>query len=109
MSNCNPKNNPAQYKSRADLLEAAKISHLPKLPTRPKFELPEFELSSDTATAAVCVGCGGRLDGDDTLQLKFSGCRKCVSIYGRLDAAREENAKLETREMLERMAAGGAI
>jgi hypothetical protein len=91
---------PVSTSARRDLLESTKLS------TRPKFELPEFELSSVTATAAVCAGCGGRLDGDDTLQLKFSGCRKCISVYGRLGAAREKNAKRETRELLERFVGG---
>ena len=97
--------NKFQFNSRRELLEQTKLSRLPKLPTRPKFELPEFELSSVTRTAAVCVGCNTRLDTDDTLQLKFSGCRKCISVYGRLDAAREENAKRETRQLLEKFVA----
>jgi hypothetical protein len=91
----------------ARLLESTKLSRFPKLPTRSPFRLPDFDnapTKTVAAVAAVCAGCNTRLDTDDTLQLKFSGCRKCVSIYGRLDAAREENAKRETRELLEKFA-----
>jgi hypothetical protein len=89
---------------RANLLEQSKLSRLPQ---RPPFRLPDFDNApmKTVAAVAVCAGCNTRLDTDDTLQLKFSGCRKCVSIYGRLDAAREENAKRETRELLEKFAA----
>jgi hypothetical protein len=109
MSNCNPKNNPAQYKSRADLLESAKISHLPKLPTRPKFELPEFELSSDTATAAVCAGCGGRLDTDDNFQQSIKVCRKCLAHYAKIDAAIDEASKRKRQAMLVKFAGGAKL
>ncbi len=87
--------------SRRDLLEQSKLSRLPQ---RTPFRLPDFD--NAPTPVAVCAGCNGRLDGDDTLQLKFSGCRKCISVYGRLDAAREENAKRETRELLEKFAGG---
>lgn len=87
-----------------DLLEQTKLSSLPK---RNSFRLPDFDNAptNRVAAVAVCAGCGGRLDFEDTIQKKFSGCRKCISIYGRLDAAREENAKSETRELLEKFAA----
>ncbi len=96
--------NSAQF--RQNLFESTKLSRLPKLSTRSKFELPEFELSSDTATADVCVGCGGRLDLDDAIQQRFCGCRQCVGIYGRLDAAADEHDKRKRRETLERFAGG---
>ncbi len=95
----------ARVPSASDLLEQSRLSHLPQ---RAPFRVPNFEntATKSVAVVAVCAGCGGRLDTDDTLQLKFSGCRKCVSIYGRLDAAREENAKRETQKLLEKIAGG---
>ena len=92
--------------SRRDLLESTKLSRLPKLPTRPKFELPEFELSSVTATAAVCVGCGGRLDGDDNFQQSIKVCRKCLAHYAKIDSAIDEASKRKRRKILERFAGG---
>ncbi len=97
-----------------DLLEQSKLSRLPQ---RAPFRLPElpqrqsftFDNAPNQKTAvvvAVCAGCSTRLDLEDAIQRKFSGCRKCISIYGRLDAAREENAKCETRELLEKFAGG---
>jgi hypothetical protein len=95
----------APHSTRRDLLESSKLSRLPQ---RTPFRLPDFDNTptKSVAVVAVCAGCGGRLDRDDTLQIKFSGCRKCISVYGRLDAAREENAKRETRELLEKFAGG---
>jgi hypothetical protein len=91
--------------SRAKLLEQSKLSRLPQ---RTPFRLPDFDNTPTNAVAVVgvCAGCNTRLDTEDALQIKFSGCRKCVSIYGRLDAAREENAKRETRELLEKFTGG---
>jgi ribosomal protein L40E len=103
MKNSTPKQFELQPNSRRDLLEQSKLSRLPE---RAPFRLPDFDNTPTVAVVAVCAGCNARLDTDDTLQIKFSGCRKCVSIYGRLDAAREENAKRETRELLERFAGG---
>ncbi len=93
--------------SRSELLEQSRLSRLPSLPKRAAFNLPDFDNTptKSVAAVAVCAGCNTRLDLEDTIQKKFSGCRKCISIYGRLDAAREENAKRETRELLERFAA----
>ena len=92
--------------SRGDLLEQSKLSRLPKLSTRPKFELPEFELSSVTATAAVCVGCGGRLDGDNDFQQSIKVCRKCLAHYAKIDSAIDEASKRKRRELLEKFAGG---
>ena len=89
--------------SRANLLEQTKLSRLPQ---RTPFRLPDFDNTptKSVVVVAVCAGCSARLDLEDALQKKFSGCRKCISIYGRLDAAREENAKRETRELLKKFA-----
>ncbi len=72
--------------------------------------MPDFDNTPTSHVAvAVCAGCNARLDTDDTLELKFEGCRKCIGIYGRLDARREENSRRETRELLKKMIAGGEI
>ncbi len=104
MDNNTPTQNNFQFNSRRELLDATKLSRLPE---RTPFRLPDFDNApvKTVAVVAVCAGCNTRLDTDDKLQLKFSGCRKCFSVYGRLDAAREENAKRETRELLEKFAA----
>ena len=106
MNSNTPNQNKFQFNSRRELLEQAKLSRLPKLSTRPKFELPEFELSSDTATAAVCVGCGGRLDGDDNFQQSIKVCRKCLAHYEKIDSAIDEASKRKRRELLERFVGG---
>jgi hypothetical protein len=106
MKNNTPNQNKFQFnsaQSRADLLEQSKLSRLPQ---RTPFKLPDLPLNKTTTIVAVCAGCNTRLDTEDALQIKFSGCRKCISVYGRLDAAREENAKRETRELLEKFAGG---
>ncbi len=92
--------------SRANLLEQSKLSRLPKLPTRSKFELPDFELSSGAATAAVCVGCAGRLESDNDFQQSVKVCRKCLVLYAKIDEAIDEASKRKRREMLERFAGG---
>ncbi len=100
MNNSTPNQNRFQFNSRRELLEQTKLS------TRPKFELPEFELSSDTATAAVCVGCGGRLDGDNDFQQAVKVCRKCLAHYALIDLAIDEASKRKRRELLEKFAGG---
>lgn len=106
MNNNTPTQNKFQFnsaQSRANLLEQSKLSRLPE---RKPFTLSDVPFPQKaTVVVAVCAGCNTRLDTDDRLQMKFSGCRKCISVYGRLDAAREENAKRETRELLEKFAA----
>jgi ribosomal protein L40E len=95
---------PNSAQSRRNLLDSTKLSRLPE---RKPFTLSDVPFPQKaTVVVAVCAGCGARLDLEDALQIKFSGCRKCISVYGRLDAAREENAKRETRELLEKFAAG---
>ncbi len=83
------------------------LSRLSKLPERKAFRLPDFENSpAQTAITAVCVGCGGKLDHEDSLQKRFSGCRKCISIYGRLEARSLETEKLERQAILEKFIGG---
>jgi hypothetical protein len=97
MKNFTTKQHNSQHNSRRELLDQSRLSRI---------VMPDFDNTpSKTVAVCVCAGCGVRLDNDDTLQLKFSGCRKCIAVYGRLDAAREENTKRETRELLERFAA----
>ncbi len=95
-STLNP--NPNQFNSRRELLEQSKLSRLPE---RRAFTLPDFSVKSP---AAVCVGCGAATDYDDAIQKAFSGCRKCVGIYGRLDAAHAAHADRDKRKKLERFA-----
>jgi hypothetical protein len=109
MNNYKPNPNEFQLNSaqaRESLLESTKLSRLPKLPTRPKFELPDFELSSDTATAAVCVGCGGRLESDNDFQQQIKVCRRCLAHYAKIDEAIDEASKRKRRELLQKFAGG---
>lgn len=89
--------------SRGDLLEKSKLSRLPQ---RTPFRLPGFDNAPTNAVAvvAVCAGCNGRLDRDDNIQQSIQGCRKCLGIYARIDAAIEESAKRKKKELLERFA-----
>jgi len=88
----------APQSSRRDLLEQSKLSRLPE---RKPFAFDNAP-SSKTVIVAVCAGCGGKLDRDDAIQQRFCGCRQCVAIYGRLDAAADEHDKRKRRETLER-------
>ncbi len=96
-----PNFNEPQNTSRRDLLEQSKLSRLPQ---RKPFSFDDVP-SQKTGVFAVCAGCGGNLDRDDATQQRFNGCRKCVGIYGRLDAAADEYDKRKRKEMLERFAA----
>jgi len=94
--------NRAHQSSRHDLLEQSKLSRLPK---RKPFAFDNAP-SPKTVIVTVCAGCGSKLDRDDAIQQRFSGCRQCVGIYGRLDAAADEHDKRKRRETLERFAGG---
>lgn len=94
---------------RREMLESTKLSRSlfgdveQKLPRRESF------IRSDApppVVVAVCAGCGARLDLDDQMQKLFTGCRRCISIYGRLDAAFAENAERKKKQMLEKMMRG---
>lgn len=89
--------------NRSEILENSKIAHLPKLPNRNPFIYNDAPAPS---VIAVCAGCGGRLDIDDQIQMKFSGCRKCISVYAKIDAACEQNEKRTRRELLAKMIGG---
>lgn len=91
----------APHSSRGDLLEQSKLSRLPQ---REPFAFDNAP-SPKPIIVAVCAGCGGKLDRDDAIQQRFSGCRQCIGIYGRLDAAADEHDKRKRRETLERFAA----
>lgn len=73
---------------------------LPKLPQRRPFNLERSAFPKPFA--GHCVGCGAKLDGEEAIQQRFSGCRKCIAIYGRLDAAADAYDKSNRRETLER-------
>jgi hypothetical protein len=80
-----------------DLPEQTKLSRLPKLADRPKFELPP--------KGAACAGCGGRLDGDDNFQQSVKVCRKCLAHYALIDQAIDAASKRKRQTMLEKFAA----
>lgn len=98
MNNNTPTENNFQFSSRRELLDATKLSRFPE---RRAFTLPDI---STRNSAIVCVGCGAAIDSESTIQKAFSGCRKCVGIYGRLDTAHADNADREKREKLTRFA-----
>lgn len=92
MKNLTPTQNNFQFNSRRELLDATKLSRLPERRTKP-------------ATAfSSCVGCGGRLDADDTIQQSVKVCRKCLVQYATIEAAIDDASKRKRREMLERFA-----
>ncbi len=105
MNDNTPNQNNFQFNSRRELLDATKLSRLPQ---RVPFRLPDFDdtPTKSVAVVAVCAGCGGRLDRDDNFQQSIHGCRKCIGIYARIDAAIEENAKRKKKELLEKFAGG---
>jgi len=72
------------------------LSRLPKLSNRPKFELP--------VKAAGCVGCGGKLDPDDTIQQSVKSCRKCLGIYARVETSFDDASMRKRRQLLEKFA-----
>ena len=90
---------------RQELLEQSKLSLLPKLPPRHESRPLRFDPPGTTPAAAACVGCGGRLDRDDNFQQSIRACRKCISIYARIDTRIEENARRKKKKQLERFAA----
>ena len=105
MINLKPKQNKFQFNStptRQSLLESTKLSRLPE---RKPFVLPELPLNKPVAVVAVCAGCGGRLDRDDNFQQSIHGCRKCIGIYAKIEAAIEDSAKRKKKELLEKFAA----
>ncbi|MGI8495193.1 MAG: hypothetical protein ACR2L1_07760 [Pyrinomonadaceae bacterium] len=103
MTNNTQNINNFQPKSRRELIELSKLS---KLPPRTPFRLPEFDNGPTTAATVVtsCAGCYTRLDTADPIQMRFSSCRKCVGIHGRVDAAAEANEKRDRRETLAKFA-----
>lgn len=105
MNNDTPTQNNFQSNSSRELLEQTKLSRLPE---RPRFTIPDFDNTPTPQTpvvVAVCAGCGGRIDRDDNFQQSLHGCRKCIGIYTRIDAAIEDSAKRKKRELLEKFAA----
>ncbi|MCA1625048.1 MAG: hypothetical protein LC768_14380 [Acidobacteria bacterium] len=91
------------YQSRRGLLESTKLSRLPKLADRPKFELPN--ITQTKPQAAGCLGCGGRLDPFDQVQESIRACRKCLQLYAKIETAFDEKAKRDKRQLLEKFVA----
>ncbi len=88
----------APHSSRRDLLEQSKLSRLPQ---RKPFAFDNAP-SSKPVIVAVCVGCGGRLDGDDNFQQSVKVCRECLAHYAKIDSAIDEASRRKRRELLER-------
>ncbi len=109
MNNSNTNQTNFQSKSRRELIEQSRLSGFS---AREPFRLPDFDNAptKPVAVVAVCAGCDGRLDTSDPIQMKFSSCRKCIGISGRVEAAAEAaaeaNEKRARRELLEKMAGG---
>jgi hypothetical protein len=99
MTDNTPTRNKFQFSSRRELLDATKLSRIPQ---RKPIALPDSPVSK---SAAVCLGCGGRLDPDDSIQQSVKVCRKCLTQYAVIDAAIDEAARRKRLEMLERFAA----
>lgn len=95
--------NKLQSNSRRELLEQTKLSRLPQ---RQPFSLPDLSSPNAPTVVAVCAGCSARLDRDDNFQQSIHGCRKCIGIYARIDAALEESAKRKKKELLEKFTGG---
>ncbi len=91
-------------RTNRELLESTKLSRLPRLPERRPTAFDNTP--KPVVVVSTCAGCGVRLDTDDPIQQTFTGCRKCVGIYGRLDAAFAENAERKRKELLEKMTGG---
>ncbi len=93
----------AENISRREILEKSKLSRLPKSPERKSFT---YNDAPKAVVVAVCAGCNARLDLDDQIQQTFTGCRKCIGIYSRLDAAFDENANRKKKQLLAKMIGG---
>jgi hypothetical protein len=105
VSEYTPARNNFQFNSRRELLDAARLSRLPEsAPIR----LSDFDNAptKSVAVAAVCVGCGGKLERDGDFEQSIHGCRKCIGVYTRIDAAIEESARRKKKELLEKFAGG---
>jgi hypothetical protein len=98
-----PTINDAEKIARRELLESTRLSRLPPLPRRESFTHND---APKPVVVAICAGCNVRLDLDDQIQQTFTGCRRCISIYSRLDAAFDENSKRKKKEILKKMAGG---
>jgi hypothetical protein len=107
MSNFNTNQDNLQFnstQSRRELLESTKLSRLPE---RKPFTLSDVPFPQKaTVVVAVCAGCGGRLETDNTFQNSIRSCGKCIGIYTRIDAAIEESANRKKKELLEKMLGG---
>lgn len=106
MKNNTTQLNNFQFKSRRELTEESKLSPLPELVQGKSFTSDNTPNPKAPVAIAVCAGCGGQFDRDDNFQQSINGCRKCIGIYIRIDAAIEESAKRKKCELLEKFAGG---
>lgn len=86
--------------SRRNLLDQTRLS---RFPVRDSFDFSQVPFPAKSA-ALECVGCGGRVDRDDTFQQSVRACRRCLGIYTKLDQAFLEKEKRERREKLQKFA-----
>jgi hypothetical protein len=93
----------ASNQSKRNLLESTRLSRLPELPKRSKFQLPKFELPTK---AAVCVNCKAKLDEYNQPLKSANVCRKCISVFTIVEAELDDADKRKRREMLERFVGG---
>jgi hypothetical protein len=106
MSDNTPTQTNFQHNSRRELLDATKLSRLPE---RAPLCLSDFDNTPTgipVVVSAVCAGCDSRLDADDNFQQSIHGCRKCIGIYTRIDAAIEDSAQRKKKELFEKFAGG---
>lgn len=104
MNNLNSNQQNFQTSSRNNLLDQLKLSQMAE--RKPTFDLQSVPFPKQQPDSVVCIGCGGRLAADDTFQQSIRVCRKCLTLYARIDAAFEERAKRTRRELLEKIAGG---
>ena len=74
--------------SRRDELSETRLSRLPKLADRPKFELPK---------AARCKNCSKILDRNDDYQIAVQICRQCLKTFGNVGLILENYAVQKIR------------
>lgn len=90
--------------SDSGLFKSTRLSSLPKLSDRPKFRPPVIAPMESTINR--CIGCDQPFDQSDQIQESLGTCRKCLSVYAKVDAAFDDRAKRRKQETLEKVAGG---